>query len=226
MAGRRLAPGERGAPGIVRLQAGARRALRAAAASTEGPLTTTAYRRWAAEQPDSVPSSNQLGPRGARWADLLAAAGLEATGYQEWSDDEILAALGRFLAAGEGDARLAHYRRWRVDQVPPAPGHEVIVRRFGSWPAATQAAWPAGPLGHLAVNPGRRWSDDECLDALGAFLGWSKGDDRIDTYRHWRLTVAEHRRPGADTIAARFGGWRRAVEGAARSRTPKSIRAC
>ena len=90
---------------------------------------------------------------------------------------------------------------------PPA---QTVMRRFGSWQKACEAA---GVPTRDLVNVGRprRWSDEEMLAALAEFLGSPRRKERsFAAYSQWaKLRKA---RPSGPALLKRFGSWTRAQE--------------
>ena len=90
------------------------------------------------------------------------------------------------------------------------PSSQVVLRRFGSWRKACQAA--GVPVRDLP-NVGRpqRWSDEEMLGHLAEFLGSKRWPQKtFAAYSEWaKLRKA---RPSGPTLIKRFGSWSRAKE--------------
>jgi hypothetical protein len=90
---------------------------------------------------------------------------------------------------------------------PPSP---TVMRRFGSWTKACEAAGiPVRALGK--VGRPQRWTDAEMLELLHEFLsGPRRKDTSYSAYAEWaRLRKA---RPSGAAILKRFGSWGRAKE--------------
>lgn len=89
------------------------------------------------------------------------------------------------------------------------PSSQVVVRRFGSWTKACQAA--GVPVRDLP-NVGRpqRWSDEELLTHVSEFLRSRRKDKTFLGYSEWaKLRKA---RPSGPTLIKRFGSWSHAKE--------------
>lgn len=68
----------------------------------------------------------------------------------------------------------------------------------------------------LASLHGKRWTDQEILDAL---VAWARREGRPPTFRDWVSATYEH--PTAFTARAHFGSWNRALELAGLTPAPK-----
>src|SRR5690606_33547767 len=89
------------------------------------------------------------------WEETAASTGEIRRANPRRSNDVLLAAIRR--AAEEVGTSLSAYRGWRQQD---APDELTIIRRFGSWAAAVEAAG-------LAVEPRRpTWTADDVLDAI------------------------------------------------------------
>ena len=90
---------------------------------------------------------------------------------------------------------------------PPSP---TVMRRFGSWSKACEAAGiPVRELNH--VGRPQVWTDEEMLTALHEFLtGPRRAQTTFAAYADWaRLRKA---RPSGAALLKRFGSWTRAKE--------------
>ena len=88
------------------------------------------------------------------------------------------------------------------------PPSVTVMRRFGSWSKACEAAGvPTRELG--AVGRPQVWSDEDMLDHLREFLGGARRKDfSFQGYSAWaRLRKA---RPSGAAQIKRFGSWNRA----------------
>src|SRR5690606_2393894 len=87
------------------------------------------------------------------------------------------------------------YRGWQ-DRQQDAPDELTIIRRFGSWAAAVEAAG-------LAVEPRRpTWTADDVLDAIRRSRATA-----ITEYQVWQRDTAG---PSHQAIYRHFGSWPRA----------------
>lgn len=169
----------------------------------------------------SIPSAQYLYLRYGSWDTVLAAGGLPSSGSQRrrWRDDEILDAVWDVARCTRGRLLLCTEYEWAASRAG-LPNLSVVLRRFGSWTNAVQAAGVAeAPVRH-PISRGR-WSDADLIRALRASSGDNELGPTVDAYRRWQ----DHRpavRPGCGVIRARFGMWNRALEAAGlRWRAPR-----
>lgn len=116
-------------------------ALRRASAE-RGPLSVEGYADWRSDQAAKgvrVPSVATVLARFGSWDKACRAADLPGL-KRYWSDEELLEALG---AAAMGATRLTarEYITWaRAGGGEERPGVATMMRRFGSWTRALEAA--------------------------------------------------------------------------------------
>lgn len=120
-------------------------ALRAAVTAHDGTLSTDDYLAWRNLHPDAPSPATlkrRLAPGVETWAAALAAVGgnapvtdLGRRGAKRWSNEQIIEAIATSRAA-----TIAEYDTWRRNQANPQPSPATAAQRFGSWPAARDAA--------------------------------------------------------------------------------------
>ena len=94
---------------------------------------------------------------------------------------------------------------------PPSP---TVMRRFGSWTKACEAA--GIPVRELnGVGRPQLWTDEQMLEVLAEFLNAPRRKEKsFAAYSAWaRLRKA---RPSGAALLKRFGSWSRAKELASR----------
>lgn len=164
------------------------------------------------------PRPNAIIKRFGSWSKAVKAAGLMDT-RRGYADEEMVEAMRAESSKLPGqDGALSSYRYIQSDR---RPGMHAILKRFGSWSKALEAAGLRGP------EPRRDWTEEEVLEGLRAEA------------RDGRLTISEYaasgRRPTAMTIIKRFGTWNAAGKAAgleavlpgrqARPRRPQTTKA-
>lgn len=126
-----------------------------------------------------------------------------------FSEAELLAALraaaaelGEPLTTGDYDA----WQRGRDTAASPA----LLIRRFGSWRAACEAA---GLSANATRSTSRRWSEDDLLAVVAAYLASDGATGSYADYSAWART--HEGAPSGATLRQR-GSWadlkRRATE--------------
>lgn len=88
------------------------------------------------------------------------------------------------------------WQRTHEDAASPA----LVIRRFGSWRAACQAA---GVRANTTRSTSRRWSDDDLVAAVAAYLREGDGDSYAG-YTAWAATQEDA--PSGATLRQR-GAW-------------------
>lgn len=116
-----------------------------------------------------------------------------------WSRADIIAAL---RAATKHKGRPPGKRDWhrrRVPGEPRRPATPTVLRRFGSWNAALQAAG-------LRPTLRKAWSQAQIVDAIRA---WTERTGAPPVRAEWSTRPApqEADRPTDATVIAHFGAW-------------------
>ena len=163
--------------------------------------------RYEREYPHWPPASSATAAFGS-WRAMLRAADLRAHQREAWTRQDILDALtdgavrfGRTptIALAQRDERL--------------PSTQTVSRHFGTWNAALLAAG----LPPTRLSP-RQWDQPAILDALHQF---ERAEGRAPTSSEFSATTGL---PGANTVAAHFGSWNRALIAAGLTRAPRPRR--
>lgn len=129
------------------------------------------------------------------------------------SDFAVLLAL-RLLAHTLGAERSARgpvhvsMGDWESRRDPAQhPSAVAVTARFGGWNLACELAGvPQRPVARKSGAP-RRWTDQECLDAVREFLAQASDGNAGSRYQEWAAARAV---PSLATVSARFGGWPKA----------------
>jgi hypothetical protein len=208
-------------------------------AETGQSLAKKRYERWRVAHPEraALPSATYIATTwNGSWATAMDKLGLRpapnhavrrmATLGVRPTDSELLELL-RSCAADVGHTpRVLEYRRWRQQQLRD---HETIVfgeqtyrRRFGGWHQAIESAGlPVRPRARRTIST--EWTSEDAVRYLRTAA--EEGDGarlRVSQYDAWRRAyLAEQDArgtspaiPRGDSIAARFGGWLRALAAA------------
>ena len=127
----------------------------------------------------------------------------------EFTDGQLLAAL-RAAAAELGEpltnGGYDTWQRGREDAASPA----LLIRRFGSWRAACEAA---GLSANTTRSTSRRWSEEDLVAVVAAYLRTEGSTGSFADYSAWAKT--QDGAPSGATLRQR-GSWaelkRRAAE--------------
>jgi post-segregation antitoxin (ccd killing protein) len=118
----------------------------------------------------------------------------------EFSDDQLLDGLraaaeqlGEPLTNGDYDT----WQRGRDAAASPA----LLIRRFGSWRAACEAA---GLSANATRSTTRRWSEDDLIAAVAAYLSTEGATGSFADYSAWAR--AQEHAPSGATLRQR-GTW-------------------
>jgi hypothetical protein len=167
------------------------------------PPTYVQWQRGTSEHPAGATVRRLFGS----WSEGLIAAGV-AEPAPTWDRQSIIEAI-RAWAKKHG--RAPTQEDWHAsDPAGQRPIYATVVRHYGSWPAALEAA---------GVLPARlrRWSREEVIEAMQAF---THKHGRAPTTADWHAKSHEH--PGPDAARRWFGSWNDALI-AAGVRTPKPV---
>lgn len=97
-----------------------------------------------------------------------------------FSDERILAALREAAGTVGEPLAVTGYDAWRRDR--DVPSSTLVIRRFGSWTAACTAA---GVSSNKTRSTSRRWSDEEVLAAVAAYLTSEGSTGSYAGYVEW-----------------------------------------
>jgi hypothetical protein len=121
-----------------------------------------------------------------------------------WTRDAIVSAI-RDWAADNG--RQPKRTDWtHAGAKPDHPNGMTVVREFGSWNAAIEAA------GFVPVRRGRasrEWTQDNIVEAIQA---WAEKYGQAPTVRAWSGSTPSH--PSQSTVVRSFGSWSAAMHAA------------
>ena len=121
-----------------------------------------------------------------------------------WTRAEILDAI-RLAATFESPLSYVRYDEIRTEHSINGPSAIRILQIFDTWSAACREAGVQHGR-RIRSRYTRRWSADEMIDHLAAFLLHSPTGS-LDAYNEWsRVNDA----PGGQTVRNQFGGWREA----------------
>jgi len=155
-------------------------------------------REWS-RKGEGRPTANLVMIRFGSWPAAIEAAGLSQVPVKKWTKDRILDAL-RADAEKRGKAPSSH--EWDR-AAPDRPTRAVVIREFGTWAKALQAAG----LDHTRNRT--VWTDEQILEALRSD---AERLGRTPTYGDWRRSSPDH--PSAQVVAHRFGSWAKAISAA------------
>jgi hypothetical protein len=109
--------------------------LRAAADELGEPLTASAYDSWQRGRDDAA-SAALLIRRLGGWVEACTRAGLSTnktrSTSRRWSDEEVVAVVGAYLAAPGSSGTFAGYAAWAREQ-PGVPSGSTLRQRFPRW---------------------------------------------------------------------------------------------
>ncbi|UMG91671.1 hypothetical protein [Nocardioides sp. TF02-7] len=129
---------------------------------------------------------------------------------QKYTDEQLLRALRR---AAEVDGVSRPMTQVRYDELRVAfdgPSGFAVIRRYGTWRAALQAAGlPANRASARRPN----WTEAELLEWLRRFLAHPTAGSSYSAYVAWAQTTRDA--PSGPTIRNKFGKWSTAVAAAA-----------
>jgi hypothetical protein len=208
-------------------------------AETGQSLAKKRYERWRVAHPEraALPSATYIATTwNGSWATAMDKLGLRPApdhavrrmarlGVKP-TDAELLELL-RACAADLGHSpRILEYRRWRQRQLRDHEtlvfGEQIYRRRFGGWHQAIESSGlPVCPRARRTIAT--EWTSDDAVRYLRAAANEGDGTRlRVSRYDAWRRTyLAEQDTrgkspaiPRGNSIAARFGGWLRALAAA------------
>ena len=97
-----------------------------------------------------------------------------------YGDDRILAALAEAAAELGEPLTAGAYDAWQRPRAAPSPA--LVVRRFGSWNAACARA---GVATNTTRSTSRRWSDDDLVAIVAAYLRAPGSTGSFSDYAAW-----------------------------------------
>lgn len=144
-----------------------------------------------ASPPPGVPRAHHLIYEWGSFNQAVEAAGL-TPGRRRWSPEQIVAAMRSFA---ERHGRPPRSTDWKTSTVEH-PWAGTVTDRFGSWPAALEAA---------GFTPSKRaWTRGSIVEAVRRF---ARERGRPPKYTEWKHRDPGGRWPGAPTVVAHFGSW-------------------
>jgi hypothetical protein len=135
------------------------------------------------------------------WHATLSAAGIEPVPARRWPRERILDALGAWTVARGHAPRPADWRAGDPDG--GRPSSQVVVRRFGSWASALDAAG-------LSSQP-RPWTPELIIESLRE---WTRVRGRAPTVSEWTAMPTGDTHPSRRAVVDCFGSWTNALDAA------------
>jgi hypothetical protein len=131
------------------------------------------------------------------WQAVLSAAGIEPVPPRRWPSERIVEALRSWEQAHGRPPRASEWRAGDSDG--ERPSSQVVVRRFGSWALALEAAG-------LSSQP-HQWTPELII---GALRNWKRTHGRAPTVGEWNAMPAAIRtlRAAPWSTASEAGGTR------------------
>lgn len=115
----------------------------------------------------------------------------------EYSDDQLAAGVAAAAAALGEPLTAAAYDAWQRDQDAASPA--LLIRRFGSW---NEACARAGVATNKTRSTSRRWSDEDVVAIVAAYLGSPGATGSFADYSEW--AKARDDAPSGATLRQRF----------------------
>jgi hypothetical protein len=147
------------------------------------------------------PRAKTLRRRFGSWQAALSAARIEPVPPRRWSRERILDALRAWAQAHGRPPRPSEWRQG--DPNGERPSAQVVVRRFGSWALALDAAG-------LDSQP-RVWTRELIIEALRE---WTRARGHAATISEWSATPPGDAHPNRRIVVNRFGSWKNALHDA------------
>lgn len=119
---------------------------------------------------------------------------------QEFSDERLLADLSAAAAALGEPLTATAYDAWQRGRDAASPA--LLIRRFGSW---NEACARAGVATNKTRSTTRRWSDDEVIGIVAAYLRSPGSTGSFAGYTAWAKSEGEV--PSGATLRQRFPKW-------------------
>ncbi len=115
----------------------------------------------------------------------------------EYSDDQLAAGVAAAAAALGEPLTAAAYDAWQRDQDAASPA--LLIRRFGSW---NEACARAGVATNKTRSTSRRWSDEDVVAIVAAYLGSPGATGSFADYSEW--AKGQDDAPSGATLRQRF----------------------
>ena len=145
------------------------------------------------------PRAKTLRRRFGSWQAALSAAGIEPAPPRRWPRERILDVLRSWELAHGRPPRASEWRAGDPDG--ERPSSQVVVRRFGSWALALEAAG-------LSSQP-HRWTPELII---GALRNWKRTHGRAPTVSEWNAMPSGDTHPSRHTVVDCFGSWTNALD--------------
>jgi hypothetical protein len=127
----------------------------------------------------------------------------------KYPTEEILELLREAAAAVGGELREPSYRRYAkgrsIADGRSWPSNATVTARFGSWSRALIAAG-LKPLGPLSSRSHRKFSDDDCVEAIRVIAEKLGEPPTVAAYREF-ARESDGAYPSDATLRQRFGTW-------------------
>ncbi len=115
----------------------------------------------------------------------------------EYSDDQLAAGVAAAAAELGEPLTAASYDAWQRDHDAASPA--LVIRRFGSW---NQACARAGVATNKTRSTSRRWSDEDVVAIVAAYLRSPGATGSFAGYSEWAKEQADA--PSGATLRQRL----------------------
>jgi hypothetical protein len=118
----------------------------------------------------------------------------------EFSDQELLAHVAEAAAELGEPLTAGAYDAWQRSREAASPA--LLIRRFGSW---NQACTRAGVATNKTRSTSRRWSDDDVVGIVAAYLAEPGTTGTFADYSAW--AQGRDGVPSGATLRQRYAKW-------------------
>ncbi len=115
----------------------------------------------------------------------------------DYSDERLLAAIAAAAAELGEPLTAGAYDSWQRSHDAASPA--LVIRRFGSW---IEACTQAGLATNKTRSTSRRWTDEEVVGIVAAYLGSPGSTGTYADYSEWART--QDGAPSGATLRQRF----------------------